>query len=76
MTPMSDIIIKNHGTIDKFIGDAIMAYWNAPADVQDHQDKAVVSALEQLYALKDLNLRVKADVRFEALNKMCEEKNI
>ncbi|MEW6550697.1 MAG: adenylate/guanylate cyclase domain-containing protein [Campylobacterota bacterium] len=76
MTPMSDIIINNHGTIDKFIGDAIMAYWNAPADVQDHQDKAVVSALEQLYALKDLNAKVKADIRFEALNKMCEEKHI
>ncbi|MCK9338019.1 MAG: adenylate/guanylate cyclase domain-containing protein [Arcobacteraceae bacterium] len=76
MTPMSDIIIKNHGTIDKFIGDAIMAYWNAPADVSEHQDKALVSALEQLYALKDLNNKVKADIRFDALNKMCEAKQI
>jgi adenylate cyclase len=76
MTPMSDIIIKNRGTIDKFIGDAIMAYWNAPADVQGHQDKALISALEQLYALKDLNLRVKSDIKFEALNKMCNEKNM
>ncbi len=30
MDPMTDIIIHQYGTVDKFIGDAIMAYWNAP----------------------------------------------
>ena len=55
MTPMVDIIIKHNGTIDKFIGDAVMAYWNAPVDVKNHQDKAVISALEQLSALSKLN---------------------
>jgi adenylate cyclase len=59
MTPMSEIIIKNSGTIDKYIGDAIMAYWNAPFDIIDHSDKAVISALEQLEELKKLNIILK-----------------
>ena len=54
MTPMSEIIIKNNGTIDKYIGDSIMAYWNAPFDIDNHADKAVKSALEQLTKLEDL----------------------
>jgi len=59
MTPMSEIITKNKGTIDKYIGDAIMAYWNAPFDIQNHADKAVKSALEQLKSLKSLNVELK-----------------
>jgi len=55
MEPMSDIIMKHEGTIDKFIGDAIMAYWNAPSDVKNHQDKAVKASLEQIKHLKILN---------------------
>ena len=55
MEPMSDIIMNNEGTIDKFIGDAIMAYWNAPSDVKNHQDKAVRASLEQIKHLKILN---------------------
>lgn len=59
--PMSEIIIQNHGTIDKFIGDAIMAYWNAPCDVENHADKAVQSALGQLEKLEGLNTELKKD---------------
>ncbi len=59
MTPMSEIIIKNNGTIDKYIGDSIMAYWNAPFDIDNHADKAVISALEQLEELKKLNIILK-----------------
>lgn len=55
MTPMVDNIMKQHGTVDKFIGDAIMAYWNAPNDVEHHADKAVQSALEQMSQLKNVN---------------------
>jgi len=55
MTPMSDIIMHRQGTIDKFIGDAIMAYWNAPKDVIDHPDQAVLTALEQLQTLAQVN---------------------
>ncbi len=60
MTPMVDIIIEEHGTIDKFIGDAIMAYWNAPKDLEGHQDQAVKAALRQIQARDALNVNIKA----------------
>ena len=52
---MSEIVNKYDGTIDKYIGDCIMAYWNAPFDIKDHADKAVNSALEQLQKLQEIN---------------------
>lgn len=55
MTPMVENIIEHEGTIDKFIGDAIMAYWNAPVIVSNHADKAVSSAIEQIKMLKTVN---------------------
>ena len=55
LTPMVDIVVAHHGTIDKFIGDAVMAYWNAPTDVENHADQAVVSAIEQLRKLQEIN---------------------
>lgn len=59
MTPMVEIITKNQGTIDKFIGDAIMAYWNAPKQVANHADLALSSAIEQIKRLKELNVILK-----------------
>ena len=56
MSPMSEIIIEEEGTIDKYIGDAIMAYWNAPLRVPHHADKAVTAALKQIKALGKLNV--------------------
>ncbi len=58
MEPMSDLIIKQEGTIDKFIGDAIMAYWNAPNTVNHHEQKAVITAIEQIKALEKLNSKL------------------
>jgi len=55
MTPMVDNIVNHKGTIDKFIGDAIMAYWNAPLDVQNHADEALKSAIEQIEMLVEIN---------------------
>ena len=55
MTPMVESIIEHQGTIDKFIGDAIMAYWNAPLSVKNHADLAVKSAIEQIESLKKIN---------------------
>ncbi|HWR04851.1 MAG TPA: adenylate/guanylate cyclase domain-containing protein [Humidesulfovibrio sp.] len=55
LTPMTRVITGNMGTLDKFIGDAIMAFWNAPLDVPEHQKKAVDSALQMLKHLEDLN---------------------
>lgn len=59
MEPMSNIITKHEGTIDKYIGDAIMAYWNAPADVKNHADKAVEASLKQIQQLIPLNKQLK-----------------
>ncbi|MBI5519884.1 MAG: adenylate/guanylate cyclase domain-containing protein [Desulfovibrio sp.] len=55
LTPMTRVITGNMGTLDKFIGDAIMAFWNAPVDVPEHQKKAVDSALRMFEHLKELN---------------------
>ena len=76
MDPMTDIIIKEKGTVDKFIGDAIMAYWNAPGDVENHADKALNAALKQLHSIKDLNEKLKNDLRFEKVAKMSNNQNI
>lgn len=48
-------IVGQLGTIDKFIGDAIMAFWNAPVDVPDHQRMALTAALGMRQKLADLN---------------------
>lgn len=55
LTPMTRVITQNMGTLDKFIGDAIMAFWNAPLDVAEHQKKAVDSALQMFEHLETLN---------------------
>ena len=55
MTPMVENIVKHKGTIDKFIGDAIMAYWNAPVEVKNHADEALKSAIEQIELLHKIN---------------------
>jgi adenylate cyclase len=52
---MTDIIIKKDGMIDKYMGDCIMAVWNAPLDIENQEHKAVYSALYMLSDLKDLN---------------------
>ncbi|RZV14851.1 adenylate/guanylate cyclase domain-containing protein [Aliarcobacter butzleri] len=61
MQPMSEIIIKYRGTIDKFIGDAIMAYWNAPIDIKNHCDLALKASLEQLEVLEKLNVELQKE---------------
>lgn len=55
MTPMVEVITRHQGTVDKFIGDAIMAYWNAPLPIELHADEALQAAIEQIFALEDLN---------------------
>ena len=55
LTPMTDIIMRNDGTIDKYMGDCIMAFWNAPLDVPQQQEQAVKSATQMLKHLTSLN---------------------
>ena len=76
MDPMTDIIIKEQGTVDKFIGDAIMAYWNAPGEVANHADKALRATLFQLHAMKDLNAKLRIDPRFTDVVKMSDDNQI
>ena len=58
LTSMTDIIIKNGGTIDKFMGDCIMAFWNAPLDNNKHRQLAVKSAIEMQIELALLNVQL------------------
>ncbi len=57
LTPLSHAIIERRGTIDKYIGDAIIAFWNAPLDDPDHALNACESALEILRRFDELNAR-------------------
>jgi adenylate cyclase len=55
LTPMTDIIQGHEGTIDKYIGDCIMAFWNAPVYIGNHAEKAILAALDMRAGLKKLN---------------------
>jgi adenylate cyclase len=55
LSPMTEIILETRGTLDKYMGDAIMAFWNAPLDDADHARHAVEAALAMLKRLEDLN---------------------
>ena len=58
-TPMTAIILQSKGVLDKYIGDAIMAFWGAPLAVPDQADIAAESAVKMLYALDVLKARFK-----------------
>lgn len=55
LTPLSEVILSKRGTIDKYMGDAIMAFWNAPLDDADHASHATEAALAMAQRMGDLN---------------------
>jgi len=55
MTPMTALVMENEGTVDKYIGDALMAFWNAPLDVPDQRRLATETAIQMLERLDLLN---------------------
>ena len=61
LTTMSNIIMENQGTIDKYIGDAIVAFFGAPIYREDHAAQACRSALAMQKAEKELNARLIAE---------------
>ena len=55
LTPLTNVILARKGTIDKYMGDAIMAFWNAPLDDKEHQLNACEAAVDMLERLDVLN---------------------
>lgn len=65
LTPMSDEVMKARGTIDKYMGDAMMAFWNAPLDVENHERLAVEAALRMREVLAPVNEKLKVQAEAE-----------
>ena len=61
LSPVSEAVLHHGGTIDKYIGDAVMAFWNAPLDVPDHELRACRAALDAIRAVDGLNRKLAAE---------------
>lgn len=55
LTPLSEVVIRNSGTIDKYMGDCIMAFWNAPRKSEMHMEQATLALFQFRRALKEIN---------------------
>lgn len=62
---VTEAVFKNGGTLDKFIGDAVMAVYNAPLDVEDYACKAVQTGLDIVAAVDGINVELKKDYGIE-----------
>ncbi len=60
LTPMTDLLLSHKSTIDKYIGDAILAFWNAPLDDPDQYENAARGALAMVARLKTLNIEMQS----------------
>ncbi len=63
LTPMSDLVMSNRGTIDKYMGDAMMAFWNAPMPDPDHIRNACTAALAMNESLAPINAKLAEDAK-------------
>src|SRR6516162_6427410 len=61
LNPLTNVIVSHEGTIDKYMGDAVMAFWNAPLAVPDHEVKACAAALEMMDRVAMLNRERQAE---------------
>ncbi len=57
LTPMTKLVLESDGTLDKYIGDAVMAVWGAPVEMADHANRSCGAALAMIDALVPLNAR-------------------
>src|ERR1700729_313548 len=55
LTPLTNAILARNGYIDKYMGDAIMAFWNAPLDDKGHELNACEAAVDMLERVDELN---------------------
>ena len=67
LTPLTDVILSRRGTIDKYMGDCIMAFWNAPLDDDAHPVHACESALAMFAELTVLNAERRAEAAAEGV---------
>lgn len=63
--PLTKIIQDNNGFVDKYIGDAIMAFYNAPASIENHAECACKSALEMIKFMKSEELKQRVNIGFD-----------
>jgi adenylate cyclase len=61
LTPMTELVLESGGTLDKYIGDAVMAIWAAPVDMPDHASRACEVALKMQEAVVELNRKWKSE---------------
>ena len=65
LTPLTNVILSNQGTVDKYMGDCVMAFWNAPMDDENHARNGCISALGMLAEMQPLNDRLEAEAEEE-----------
>ncbi len=61
LSAITEVIFKHNGTIDKYVGDLVMAFWNAPLPDQYHASNAVAAALEMQVRMKELRIEFEAE---------------
>lgn len=68
LSEMTDLVMAEHGTLDKYVGDMIMAFWNAPTPVPDHADRALRCAIMMQRKMGEMNQRrIAADPEAETM---------
>jgi adenylate cyclase len=65
LTPLTDRILEHNGTIDKYMGDCVMAFWNAPLNVPQHPRDACNAGLAMIKSLRELNSLLEAEAVVE-----------
>lgn len=58
LTTMTDVVLEHKGTVDKYIGDAMMCFWNAPREIENHEREACLAALKMQDSLQPINDKV------------------